>query len=140
MEKGRGAWDQIRERTGNGRITTVRYMSLIKVDPAGVPEGGPSEELQTEMGKLIEEMSKAGVLLDTAGLAPLEQSTRVQLSGGKLTVVDGPFTEAKEFVGGYALMQCRSKEEAVEWAKRFLIIHGDQWEIATEIREVQEAE
>ncbi|HXR70554.1 YciI family protein [Actinocrinis sp.] len=116
----------------------MRYMSLIKIDPAGVPESGPSEELMTEMGKLIEEMTKAGVLLDTAGLAPLEQSTRVQLSGGKLTVVDGPFTEAKEFVGGYALMQCRSKEEAVEWAKRFLIIHGDQWEIATEIRAVEE--
>ncbi|HZU54493.1 MAG TPA: YciI family protein [Actinocrinis sp.] len=117
----------------------MRYMSLIKIDPAGVPEGGPSEELMTEMGKLIEEMTKAGVLLDTAGLAPLDESTRVQLSGGKLTVIDGPFTEAKEFVGGYALTQCRSKEEAIEWGKRFLAIHGDQWEIALEIREVQEA-
>ncbi len=116
----------------------MRYMSLVKIDPAGVPEGGPSEELMTEMGKLLEEMTKAGVLLDTAGLAPVEETTRVRLSGGKLTVLDGPFTEAKEFVGGYALLQCRSQEEAVEWGKRFLAIHGDQWEIALEIRAVQE--
>ncbi|HEU5354753.1 MAG TPA: YciI family protein [Actinocrinis sp.] len=116
----------------------MRYMILIKVDPAGVPEGGPSEELMTEMGKLIEEMSKAGVLLDTAGLAPVEQATRVEISHGKLTVVDGPFTEAKEFVGGYALLQCRSNDEAVEWSKRFLAVHGDQWEIAVEVRAVEE--
>jgi hypothetical protein len=118
----------------------VRYMSLIKIDPSGVPEGGPSEELMTEMGKLIDEMTKAGVMLDTGGLAPVEESARLRLSGGKVTVLDGPFTEAKEFVGGYALLQCRSQEEAVEWSKRFLEIHGDQWEIGLEIRAVQEAE
>lgn len=118
----------------------MRYLSLIKIDPAGVPEGGPSQELMAEMGKLLEEMTKAGVMLDTGGLAPLDQATRVQLSGGKLTVIDGPFTEAKEFVGGYALLQCRSQEEAVEWSKRFLAIHGDQWEIGLEVRAVEEAQ
>jgi hypothetical protein len=115
-------------------------MSLIKIDPSGVPEGGPSEELMTEMGKLIEEMTKAGVLLDTAGLAPMEEAIRVRLSGGKVTVLDGPFTEAKEFVGGYALIQVKSQDEAVEWSRRFAALHGDQWELELEVRAVQEAE
>lgn len=118
----------------------MRYMMLLKIDPQGIPEGGPNEELMTEMGVLLSDMTKAGVLLDTAGLAPMDQSTRIQLDGGKLTVLDGPFTEAKEFIGGYALIQTATQAEAVEWASRFLLIHGDTWKIAAEVREVQEPE
>jgi hypothetical protein len=116
----------------------MRYMVLIKPDPEQA-KGGPSPELMEEMGKLIEEMTRAGVLLDTAGLAPLEESDVVRLSGGKVTVLDGPFTEAREFIGGYALLQAGSREEAVEWASRFLRVHGPEWEIDVEVRAVQEA-
>jgi hypothetical protein len=116
----------------------MRYMMLLKMDPGTAPAAGPSPELMEEMGKLIEEMTRAGVLLDTAGLRPLEESTVIKLSGGKQTVLDGPFTEAKEVVGGYAILQAKSKEEAVEWASRFLAIHGDEWEMTSEVRQLEE--
>lgn len=118
----------------------MRYMMLIKLDPAKAPEGGPNKELMEEMGKLIAEMTKAGVLIDTGGLAPLEESSVLRLRGGKVTSVDGPFTEAKEIIGGYALLQTKTRDEAVEWSTRFLRIHGDAWEIDLEVRAVQEAE
>jgi hypothetical protein len=117
----------------------VRYMMLIKVDEAASPDS-PSEELMSEMGKLLEEMTKAGAMLDTGGLQSRDASTEVRLSGGKLTVVDGPFAEAKEVVGGYFIFQAKTKEEAVEWASRFLAIHGDAWTITGEIRQVMEPE
>lgn len=116
----------------------MRYMMLLKLDPSTAPSSGPSPELMEEMGKLIEEMTRAGVLLDTAGLRPLDESTVVKLAGGKQTVLDGPFTEAKEIVGGYAILQAKSQEEAVEWASRFLAIHGDEWEMTSEIRQLEE--
>jgi hypothetical protein len=116
----------------------MRYMMLLKMDPATAPTTGPGEELMEEMGKLLEEMTRAGVLLDTAGMRPLEESTVIKQSGGKQTVLDGPFTEAKEVVGGYALVQAKSQEEAAEWASRFLAIHGDQWEITAEVRQLDE--
>ncbi|MGG7571522.1 YciI family protein [Streptomyces sirii] len=116
----------------------MRFMMLLKIDENDVPDGGPSPELMAEMGKLLDEMTKAGVLLDTAGLAPTAQSTRLHLSGGKITATDGPFTEAKEVIGGYALIQAASKEEAVEWATRFLRVHGDEWTLTSEIRQVEE--
>jgi len=85
----------------------------------------PTPELMTEMGKFIEEAAKAGVLLATGGLAPVEEATKVIRSGGKFTVIDGPFAEAKELIGGWALMECRDKDEAIEWTKRFLALAGD---------------
>ena len=117
----------------------MRYMILIRPDLAKAPEGGPSEELMTEMGKLISEMTRSGVLLDTAGLAPAEEATVQKLAGGKVTTVDGPYTEAREFIGGYALVQVGTQEEAAEWANRFLLIHGDAWEMDLEVRGVFEA-
>lgn len=84
----------------------------------------PSPELMVKMGKFIEEATKAGALLATGALAPSSEGVRVQLSGGKFTVTDGPFAEAKELIGGWALIRARSKEEAIEWAKRFLSIIG----------------
>ena len=118
----------------------MRYMMLIKLDPSQAPEGGPSAELMEQMGKLIDEMTRAGVMLDTGGLSPIEESSRMQLSGGKQTVLDGPFTEAKEIVGGYALIQVKSRDEALQWGSRFLDVHGDDWEIALEVRQVVEPE
>ncbi|MFH0516670.1 YciI family protein [Streptomyces sp. M41] len=114
-----------------------RYLSLIRVDESDAAKG-PSPELMQRMGELIEEMTKAGVLLDTAGLAPTAQGTRVQWSGGQLSVTDGPFTEAKEVVGGYAISQCKDKAEAIEWTKRFLKIHEEHWTVTCEVREIME--
>ncbi|QHC27309.1 YciI family protein [Streptomyces sp. GS7] len=116
----------------------MRFMMLVRIDERTAPAGGPSPELMAEMGRLMDEMTKAGVLLDTAGLRPSAEGSRVRLSGGKLSVTDGPFAEAKEVIGGYALIQAASKEEAVEWAKRFLRVHGDEWEVTSEIRQVEE--
>ena len=100
----------------------MRYMMMTKDDAstAGTP---PSPELYAAMGKLIEEMSKAGVLLATGGLGP--NPTRIKSSGGKITVTDGPFTEAKEAVVGFALVEAKSKEEAIELSKRFWQVVGD---------------
>lgn len=116
----------------------MRYMMLLRLDPAKAPAGGPSEELMTEMGKLLEEMTKGGVLLDTGGLQPAAAGSVVRQAGGKQTVLDGPFAEAKEVIGGYAILQAKSVDEATQWASRFLAVHGDEWEIEAEIRQVEE--
>jgi hypothetical protein len=116
----------------------MRFMMLLKLDPEKAPAEGPSEELMTEMGKLIDEMTKAGVLLDTGGLRPAAEGSAIRLAGGKQTVLDGPFTETKEVVGGYCILQARSLDEAAQWASRFLAIHGDEWEIGAEIRQIEE--
>jgi hypothetical protein len=99
----------------------MRFFGYTLGDPS-VPLPPPSEELMTEMGEFVEEATKAGVLLATGGLAPVSEATKVIRSGGKFTVVDGPFTEAKELIGGWALMEVRDKAEAIEWTKRFLAI------------------
>jgi hypothetical protein len=115
-----------------------RFLSLIRVDETDAPAEGPSPELMRRMGELLEEMTKAGVLLDTAGLTPTAQGTRVHYAGGRLSVTDGPFTESKEVIGGYALMQAKDRAEALEWTKRFLKVHEDHWTITCELREVVE--
>ncbi|SEL01719.1 YciI family protein [Nonomuraea pusilla] len=103
----------------------MRYMLILRA--IDVPNTPPPAELMEAIAKLGEEAGRAGALLDTAGLAPSAQGARVEVSGGKLSVTDGPFAEAKELVS-YALFQVRSKEEAVEWASRFLRLHRDLWE------------
>ena len=115
-----------------------RSLSLVRIDENNAPAGGPSAELMQRMGELIEEMTKAGVLLDTAGLTPTAQGTRVHYEGGRLSVTDGPFTETKEVIGGYALVQCKDQAEAVEWTKRFLKVHEEEWTVTCELREIAE--
>jgi len=101
----------------------MRYMILLKgTQPAEPPPPGLMEAIM----KLGDEATAAGALLDTAGLAPSVAGARVQLSGGHLSVVDGPFAEAKEFIS-YALYEVRSRQEAVEWASRFLRLHQELW-------------
>ena len=95
----------------------MRFMMMTTESSA------PSPELYIEMGKLIEEMTKAGVLLATGGLSPTP--TRIKSSAGKITVTDGPFAEAKEAVVGFALVEAKSKEEAIEFSKRFWKVVGD---------------
>ncbi len=77
------------------------------------------------MGKFVEEAVNAGVVVATGGIAPTSEGAKISLKDGEFTVVDGPFTEAKELVGGWALMECRDKEEALEWSKRFLGVLGE---------------
>jgi hypothetical protein len=97
----------------------------------------PDERLMADMGKLIEELTRTGQLVSTAGLRPTSEGVRVRLHrGGKLTVVDGPFTESKEVIGGYAILDTQSKEEAVEVTRRFLRVHGADWNVECEIRQL----
>ncbi|HEY2656255.1 MAG TPA: YciI family protein, partial [Solirubrobacteraceae bacterium] len=86
----------------------MRYLLLVQTKPDAAGPTGPDERLAEEMGRLLEDMTKAGVLLDTAGLRPIEEATRIRLADGEQTVVDGPFTESKEVIGGYCLLQARS--------------------------------
>ncbi|MFF8842440.1 YciI family protein [Streptomyces sp. NPDC015127] len=113
-----------------------RFLSMIRINENEIPKDDFPEDLNERMGKLLEEITKAGVMLDTAGLLPTSEGTRVTWSGGKLSYTDGPFTETKEVIGGYALMQCKDKAEALEWAKRFLEIHPERWTITCEVRQV----
>jgi hypothetical protein len=94
----------------------MRVMMMIKGDPE--PGAAPSEELLTEMGRYNDELQKAGVLLDLAGLLPSAEGRRVKFAEGNRTVVDGPFSESKQLIAGYWILQVPSMEEAVEWAER----------------------
>jgi hypothetical protein len=93
----------------------------------------PSEELFSAMGKYNEELMKAGVLLDLAGLQPTSKGARIKISAARRTVIDGPFTETKELIAGYWIIQVRSREEAIEWAKRAPAPHEGQ-ECEIEVR------
>jgi hypothetical protein len=116
----------------------MRFMILLKADQTTEAGVLPDEKLLTEMGKFNEELVKAGVMLAGEGLHPSSKGARVRFSGGKRTVVDGPFTETKELVAGFWLWEVKSKEEAVEWVKR--IPSPDEGESEVEIRQVFEAE
>ena len=117
----------------------MRFMMLVKADKNSEAGVMPSQELLAEMGKYNEELAKAGVLLAGEGLHPSSKGARVKFSGDKRTVTDGPFTEAKELIAGFWLIQAKSKEEAIEWAKRCPNpMPGSEGEI--EIRQVFEAE
>src|SRR5712691_11144299 len=115
---------------------TMRFMMLVK---HAENQGAPPKELMAAIGKLAEEAVKEGRMLGSGGLAPTAQSTRVRLSGGQIKVIDGPFTEAKEVVGGYAQFELKSKEEALEGAVQFMELHKKHWpgwEGETEIRQI----
>lgn len=114
----------------------MRFLSMIRINEGTRQK--PSERLLNEMGKLLDEMTRAGILLDTAGLRPTSEGVRVRLSRGRISVVDGPFTETKEVIGGFAMFEVGSKEEALDWTRRFLEVHGDEWEIDCELRQVEE--
>lgn len=116
-----------------------RFLSMIRIDEQNLPAEGAGAEFEQRMGALFEEITKAGVMLDTAGLTPSSDGTRVTWSGGKLSYTDGPFTETKEVVGGYAIIQAKDKAEALEWTKRFLEIHPDDWTVTSEVRQIAES-
>jgi hypothetical protein len=116
----------------------MRFMVIVKANKDSEAGVMPSEELLTEMGKFNEELVKAGVMQAGEGLHPSSKGARVRFSGEKRTVIDGPFAETRELVAGFWLWQCKSKEEAIEWAKRCPNPSGDEGEL--EIRQVFEAE
>ena len=112
----------------------MRFLSVVRIDERSGQV--PSQQLRNDMGKLIEEMTREGALVSTAGLRPTAEGVRVRLRGGKLSTVDGPFAETKEVIGGFAMLQARSMKDAVELTKRFLKIHGEEWDIECEVRQL----
>lgn len=97
----------------------MRYMIIVKATRDSEAGVMPPEHLLAEMGAFHEELARAGVLLDGNGLAPTSEGFRVRIEGQRRTVVDGPFAETKELIAGYTIIQVRSRDEAVEWARRF---------------------
>ncbi len=112
----------------------MRFLSMIRIDEKTGQV--PSEQLARDMDKLIDEMTRARVLVHTAGLRPTAEGVRVRLRKGKLTATDGPFIETKEVIAGFAIVDVASMKEAIELTKRFLSIHGDTWDIECEVRQL----
>ena len=110
----------------------MQFLSMIRVDETTGQQ--PSERLMKEMGALIDEMLREGTLVRTAGLRPTKEGFRIRSNRGKVSVTEGPFTETKEVIGGYAVLEAKSREHAIELTKRFLAIHGDEWNLECEVR------
>jgi hypothetical protein len=120
----------------------MRFMMIVKADKdyeAGRP---PSPELMAAVGKLAEEGIKTGRVLDNGGLLPSSQGARIKVSGGKLTVTDGPFAETRELIGGFAIIRADSKQQAIEEGSRFMQLHADilgpKYEGELEVRQMFE--
>ena len=111
----------------------MRFMTLWR--PAKTANS-PSEQMFSEMGKLIEGMTRSGVLVQTGGWDPSGPCTLVRSSGGKISLTDGPYAEAKEVIAGFALLEVKTKEEALEHTRRFLAVAGDG---VSEVREIPSA-
>jgi len=102
----------------------MRFMTLVKSAETSAP---PPQALMDAIGKLGAEAAGKGVMVEMGGLLPTAMGARVRLAGGRLTVTDGPFTEAKEVIGGYAVYAVKSREEALEWTRRFMALHQEHW-------------
>jgi hypothetical protein len=118
----------------------MRFMLIVKANKASEEGVLPDQKLMADMGKFNEEMIKAGILLSGDGLQSSAQGARVQFSKGKKTVIDGPFTEIKELIAGFWMINVKSKEEAIEWALRSPAPHGPGEEGQIEVRRVFELE
>jgi hypothetical protein len=116
----------------------MRFMMIVKSSKDSEAGKLPSEELLAAMGEYNKELMQAGVLVDLSGLQPTSKGARVKFAGGKTTVTDGPFAETKELIGGYWIIDVKSKAEAVEWAKRAPAPHGEGQEAEIEIRQFYE--
>jgi len=102
----------------------MRFMTIVKSAETSAP---PPQALMDAIVKLGAEAAGKGVMVEMGGLLPTAMGARVRLAGGRLTVTDGPFTEAKEVIGGYAVYAVKSKEEALEWTRRFMALHQEHW-------------
>jgi hypothetical protein len=103
----------------------MRFLGYTLASEADLPDAPPPPEMYEKMGRFVEEATKAGIVVATGGIAPTSEGVIITLKEGEFHVLDGPFTEAKELVGGWCLMECRDKDEAVEWTKRFLSVLGE---------------
>jgi hypothetical protein len=110
----------------------MKFLSMIRLNEKTAQP--PSERLMTEMGKLMDEMFKSGALVRTAGLRPTSEGMRVRWNRGALSTTEGPFTETKEVIGGFAILEAKSMDEAIALTKRFLAIHGDEFDLECEVR------
>jgi hypothetical protein len=110
----------------------MRFLSLVRIDEKSGQK--PSQRLMGEMGKLIEEMTREGSLVRTAGLRRTGEGVKVRSRFGKLSMTEGPFTETKEVIGGYAILEAGSMKEAIALTERFLAVHGDEWDVECEVR------
>jgi hypothetical protein len=118
----------------------MRFMMIVKANKDSEAGKMPSEELFTAMGKYNEELMKAGVLVDLSGLQSSAKGARIKFSGGRTTVTDGPFAETKDLIAGYWIINVKSRDEAIEWAKRVPNPHGEGQESEIEIRQFFEME
>ncbi len=116
----------------------MRFMMIVKSSKDCEAGKMPSEELLAAMGEYNKELMKAGVLVDLSGLQPTAKGARVKFLGGKITVIDGPFAETKELIGGYWIIDVKSKAEAIEWAKRIPVEDRANEEREIEIRQFYE--
>ena len=118
----------------------MRFMIIVKSTPEfeAEPTPMPDEQLMAAMAGFHEELAKAGVLLDASGLQPSRKGWRIQYTGGKRTVIDGPFAEAKELIAGFTTIQVRSREEALEWSRRYPNPVGENAPAVIEVRQLYE--
>jgi hypothetical protein len=112
----------------------MKFLSMIRIEENTGQV--PSEQLIKDMGQLVDELSRAGKLVSTAGLRPTAEGVRLRLCGGEISMRDGPFTETKEVIGGYAILEAASKEEALELTRRFMKVHGRDWDFECELRQL----
>jgi hypothetical protein len=118
----------------------MRFMMIVKANKDSEAGKMPSQELLTAMGKYNDELMKAGVLVDLSGLQPTSKGARIKFSKGKKTVIDGPFAETKELIGGYWIINVKSREEALDWAKRAPAPFGEMEDGEIELRQFYEME
>lgn len=118
----------------------MRFMIMVKATPDSEAGTAPDERLAEAMAAYHAELAKAGVLLDAAGLHPSTDGWRIRHADGQRTVVDGPFTETKELVAGYTLIQVRSRDEALEWTRRFPAPFDQRTPCEIEVRQLYELE
>ena len=116
----------------------MRFMMMVKADPGYEAGRPPDPAMMAAIGKLSEEMTRAGILVQSGGLLPSSKGARVQVSKGKMSVTDGPFVETKEIIGGFAILEAASKEEAIRLGKQFMQVHvdvlGQSYEGTLEVR------
>ena len=110
----------------------MRFLSMIRINETTGQV--PSERLMNDMGKLMDEMIREGSLIRTAGLRPSKEGVRIRSNRGKLSTTEGPFTETKEVIGGFAVLEAKDMKEAIALTERFLKVHGDEWNLECEVR------
>jgi hypothetical protein len=112
----------------------VKFLSMVRINESSGQK--PSERLMKEMGALMDEMIKSGTLVSTAGLKSTSEGKRMRSRHGAISTTDGPFAETKEVVGGYAILEAKNMADAMEITKRFLAVHGDEWDVECEVRQL----